>query len=47
MNNKNKIKKKVFGKIIKGENVMRELERHGSESGKTSKKCVITLSGEI
>lgn len=37
----------VFGEVIEGEDVVRALERIGSNSGKTSKRAVIVDSGEL
>jgi len=37
----------VFGKIMEGMELVKEIESHGSQSGKTSKKIVIADSGEI
>jgi cyclophilin family peptidyl-prolyl cis-trans isomerase len=37
----------VFGKVIEGMDVIREIEKYGSESGRTSKKIVISDCGQI
>ncbi len=37
----------VFGKVVEGLDVIREMEKHGSESGRTSKKIVISECGQI
>jgi len=37
----------VFGQVIEGMDVMKKLERVGSDSGKTKQKCVISDCGEI
>eukprot|EP00515_Schizochytrium_aggregatum_P017340 CAMPEP_0202102632 /NCGR_PEP_ID=MMETSP0965-20130614/4426_1 /ASSEMBLY_ACC=CAM_ASM_000507 /TAXON_ID=4773 /ORGANISM="Schizochytrium aggregatum, Strain ATCC28209" /LENGTH=226 /DNA_ID=CAMNT_0048671407 /DNA_START=11 /DNA_END=691 /DNA_ORIENTATION=+ len=37
----------VFGKVIKGEELVKKIEGFGSQSGKTSKKIVIADSGEL
>jgi cyclophilin family peptidyl-prolyl cis-trans isomerase len=37
----------VFGKVVEGMDVVREVEKYGSQSGKTSKKIVISDCGEI
>lgn len=37
----------VFGKVVEGMDVVRKLEAMGSQSGKTSKKIVITDCGEM
>jgi peptidylprolyl isomerase len=37
----------VFGKIMEGMELVKEIESHGSQSGRTSKKIVIADSGEI
>lgn len=37
----------VFGKVVKGMEVIREIEKYGSESGQTSKKIVISDCGQI
>ncbi|KAJ4144457.1 hypothetical protein LMH87_003339 [Akanthomyces muscarius] len=36
----------VFGKVVEGMDVVRAVEKYGSDSGKTSKKIVIDASGE-
>ncbi|KAM3549477.1 hypothetical protein MY1884_008722 [Beauveria asiatica] len=36
----------VFGKVIEGLDVVKKVEKYGSDSGKTSKKIVIDDSGE-
>ncbi|KAF1736054.1 Peptidyl-prolyl cis-trans isomerase [Beauveria bassiana] len=36
----------VFGKVIEGLDVVKKVEKYGSDSGKTSKKIVIDASGE-
>ncbi|KAM3540787.1 hypothetical protein ARSEF1564_006299 [Beauveria bassiana] len=36
----------VFGKVIEGLDVVKQVEKYGSDSGKTSKKIVIDASGE-
>ncbi len=37
----------VFGKVSEGMDVVREIERYGSESGKTSKKVIISDCGQL
>jgi cyclophilin family peptidyl-prolyl cis-trans isomerase len=37
----------VFGAVISGEDVVREIERVGSDSGKTSKTVTIISCGEL
>lgn len=37
----------VFGRVIKGYEVVRKIEKCGSESGKTTKKIMISNSGKI
>ena len=37
----------VFGKVVEGMDVIREIEKYGSESGQTSKKIVISDCGQI
>ena len=37
----------VFGKVVEGMDVVREIEKYGSESGRTSKKIVIAECGQI
>jgi peptidyl-prolyl isomerase F (cyclophilin D) len=37
----------VFGKVVEGLDVIREIEKYGSESGRTSKKIVISDCGQI
>jgi len=37
----------VFGKVIEGQDIVKNVERVGSQSGKTSQKVEITNSGEI
>jgi peptidyl-prolyl isomerase F (cyclophilin D) len=37
----------VFGKVVEGLNVIKEIEKYGSESGRTSKKIVISDCGQI
>ncbi|MFD3518340.1 peptidylprolyl isomerase [Streptomyces sp. NPDC058657] len=37
----------VFGSVVEGMDVVRELEALGSRSGKTSAKVVITASGQL
>jgi len=36
----------VFGKVVDGMNVVKEIERYGSQSGKTSKKITIADCGQ-
>ncbi|KAM3442851.1 hypothetical protein MY4824_000249 [Beauveria thailandica] len=36
----------VFGKVVEGLDVVKKVEKYGSDSGKTSKKIVIDASGE-
>ncbi|KAM3563553.1 hypothetical protein ARSEF4850_002267 [Beauveria asiatica] len=36
----------VFGKVVEGLDVVKKVEKYGSDSGKTSKKIVIDDSGE-
>jgi peptidyl-prolyl isomerase F (cyclophilin D) len=37
----------VFGKVVEGLDVIRKIEKYGSESGRTSKKIVISDCGQI
>ena len=37
----------VFGEVLEGENLVKELEKIGSNSGNTKAKAVITNSGEL
>jgi len=37
----------VFGEVVSGEEVVRAVERCGSEDGDTSSPCVITASGQL
>jgi cyclophilin family peptidyl-prolyl cis-trans isomerase len=37
----------VFGKVVEGMDVIKEIEKYGSESGQTSKKIVIADCGQI
>ena len=37
----------VFGKIIEGMNIIKDVEKLGSRSGRTSKKVIISDCGEI
>jgi cyclophilin family peptidyl-prolyl cis-trans isomerase len=37
----------VFGNVIEGYDIVRKIEQYGSQSGKTSKKVVITKSGVL
>ncbi|KAH0790967.1 peptidyl-prolyl cis-trans isomerase [Histomonas meleagridis] len=37
----------VFGKVVEGMNVVKELERQGSQSGKTNKQCIISDCGQL
>jgi peptidyl-prolyl isomerase F (cyclophilin D) len=37
----------VFGKVVEGMDVIREIEKYGSESGRTYKKIVISDCGQI
>jgi cyclophilin family peptidyl-prolyl cis-trans isomerase len=37
----------VFGKVVEGMDVIKEIEKYGSQSGKTSKKILISDCGEI
>ena len=37
----------VFGKVVEGKNVVNEMEKLGSRSGRTSKKLVISDCGEL
>ncbi len=37
----------VFGKVVEGMDVIREIEKCGSENGRTSKKIVISECGQI
>ena len=37
----------VFGKVIEGMDVVKNIEKMGSQSGKTKKKVVIADSGEL
>ena len=37
----------VFGKVIKGDDIVKKVEAVGSSSGTTSKKVVITNCGQL
>jgi len=37
----------VFGKVIKGMDIVQALEKQGSDSGKTKKVCKISKSGQL
>lgn len=37
----------VFGKVVQGMEILQKLEAAGSDSGKTSKECKITESGQL
>jgi cyclophilin family peptidyl-prolyl cis-trans isomerase len=37
----------VFGKVVEGLDVIQKIEKYGSESGRTSKKIVISDCGQI
>merc|ERR1712066_863523 len=37
----------VFGSVVEGMDVVRQIEKYGSQSGKTSEKIVISASGEL
>merc|ERR1712060_515969 len=37
----------VFGSVVEGMDVVRKVEKCGSESGKTSEKIIISASGEL
>ena len=37
----------VFGKVVEGMDVIRKIEKYGSESGRTTKKIVISDCGQI
>jgi cyclophilin family peptidyl-prolyl cis-trans isomerase len=37
----------VFGEVVEGLNIVKEVETYGTQSGKTSKKVVITNSGTV
>ncbi|CAD5212161.1 unnamed protein product [Bursaphelenchus okinawaensis] len=37
----------VFGKVLEGQDVVKKLETHGSQSGKTSKPCAIADCGQL
>jgi cyclophilin family peptidyl-prolyl cis-trans isomerase len=37
----------VFGSVTKGMEVVKAVEAHGSQSGKTSKKIVVAKAGQI
>jgi peptidyl-prolyl isomerase F (cyclophilin D) len=37
----------VFGSVTDGANVVSEIEKYGSRSGKTSKKIIICDCGEL
>lgn len=37
----------VFGKVLENYELVKEIEKHGSSSGKTSKKITILDSGEV
>ncbi len=36
----------VFGKVIKGKDIVNQINRCGSEEGEAMKKCVISNCGE-
>lgn len=42
-----KIGQCVFGKVIKGMDIVKAVEAKGSQSGKTSAQCTITDCGQI
>ena len=37
----------VFGKVVEGMDVVKKVESYGSQTGKTSKKVVITDCGQL
>lgn len=37
----------VFGQVVEGMDVVKQLESYGSQSGKTSKKIVIADCGQL
>ena len=37
----------VFGEVLEGKDLVKTIEGHGSQSGKTAKKIVIADSGEL
>jgi cyclophilin family peptidyl-prolyl cis-trans isomerase len=37
----------VFGKVVDGMDVVKEIEKYGSESGTTKKKIVIADCGQL
>lgn len=37
----------VFGEVLEGMDVVKEIESHGSESGKPTSKITITSSGVV
>ena len=37
----------VFGQVVEGMDVVKKVESYGSQSGKTSKKIIITNSGQL
>ena len=37
----------VFGKVVEGMNVVKELEKQGSQSGATRKQCIIADCGQL
>jgi cyclophilin family peptidyl-prolyl cis-trans isomerase len=37
----------AFGKVVEGMDVLRKIEAHGSMTGTTEKKIVITNSGQL
>jgi len=37
----------VFGKVVEGMDVVKEIERHGSPDGKTSKTIVVADCGMV
>ncbi len=37
----------VFGQVLEGQEIVRELEKIGTNSGSTKKKAVIVDSGEL
>lgn len=37
----------VFGRVIKGYDVVRKIEKYGTESGKTTKEIIISNSGKV
>ena len=37
----------VFGQVVEGMDVVKKVESYGSQSGKTSKKIIVTDAGQL